>query len=79
VTFERQIFDPSSISKSDCEMFVWVWNLVSYIKGRLQIDDFENRVLRRIWTQKSGSNTNLGELNNLYSSPNIIRNIKSGR
>jgi hypothetical protein len=53
---------------------------VSDIKGRLRV--FENRVLRRIFGPKrdevTGERRKLhsGELRNLYSSSNIIRQIK---
>jgi hypothetical protein len=41
---------------------------------------FENRVLRRIFGPKRGKVTgDLEKLNNLYSSPSIIRMIKSRR
>jgi hypothetical protein len=46
---------------------------------------FENRVLRSIFGCKSGEvmgewrRLHSGELHNLYSSPDIIRQIKSGR
>jgi hypothetical protein len=46
---------------------------------------FENRVLRRIFEPKRDEVTgewrtlHIGELNDLYSSPNIIRVIKSRR
>jgi hypothetical protein len=46
---------------------------------------FENRVLRRIFGLKRDELTgewrklHIEELNNLYSSPNIFRVIKSGR
>jgi hypothetical protein len=46
---------------------------------------FENRVLRRIFGQKKHEvaegwrKLHNGELHNLYSSPNIIRMIKSRR
>jgi hypothetical protein len=46
---------------------------------------FENRVLRRIfgpkWDEETGEWRKLhnGDLNNLYSSPDIIRQIKSRR
>jgi hypothetical protein len=65
---------------------VWVRNLVSNIKGeehRLRV--FENKVLRRIFGPKrddvTGEWTKLHneELHTLYSSPNIIRMIKSRR
>jgi hypothetical protein len=59
------------------------WSLVLREEHRLRV--FENRVLRRIFGPKSDEVT-LGwrklhkeELQNLYSSPNIIRMIKSRR
>jgi hypothetical protein len=57
--------------------------LVSNIKGRGRV--FENRVLRRIFGPKrdevAGEWRRLhnGELHNLYSSPDIIRHVKSRR
>jgi hypothetical protein len=60
-----------------------VWNFVSNIEGRAQTWVFENRVLRRIFGPKRDEVTgeprklhNL-QLHNLYSSPDIIRQIKS--
>jgi hypothetical protein len=58
--------------------------LVSHIKGRLKVF-FENRVLRRIFEPKRDELTgewrklHSGELHNLYSSADIIRQIKSRR
>jgi hypothetical protein len=55
------------------------------IKGGTQTEGFENRVLRRIFGPKrdevKGNCRNLHneQLHNLYSSPNIIRMIKSRR
>jgi hypothetical protein len=57
--------------------------LVSHIKGRLGV--FENRVLSRIFGPKRDKVTgefkkfHSDELHNLYSSPNIIRQMKSRR
>jgi hypothetical protein len=62
---------------------VWVRNLVSDIKGGLRV--FENRVLRRILGPKRDEVTgdwrklHNEELHNLYSSPNVIRILKSRR
>jgi hypothetical protein len=59
--------------------FVWVWNLVSDIKA------FENMVLRKISGPKRDEMVRgwrklyNEELHNLYSSPSIIRMIKSMR
>jgi hypothetical protein len=59
------------------------WSLTLREEHRLRV--FENRVLRRIFGPKRnevmGEWTKLhsGELHNLYSSPNTIRQIKSGR
>jgi hypothetical protein len=56
-------------------------NLVSHIKGMAQPED----VLRTILGPKRDEATgewrkfHSGELHNLYSSPNIIRQIKSSR
>jgi hypothetical protein len=55
------------------------------LREQLRLRVFENRVLRRIFTPKRnevmGERTKLHsrELHNLYSSPNIIRQIKSRR
>jgi hypothetical protein len=59
---------------------VWVRNLVSDIKEEHRLRVFENRVLRRIfgltgdWRKLHNE-----ELHNLYSSPYVIRMIKSRR
>jgi len=58
-----------------------IWSLTLRKKRRLRV--FENRVLRRIFGPKRDEVTgewrklNNEELNNLYSSPNIVRVIKS--
>jgi hypothetical protein len=59
------------------------WSLTLKEEQRLRM--FENRVLRRIFGPKRDEATqewrrlHNEELNNLYSSPNIVRVIKSGR
>jgi hypothetical protein len=59
------------------------WSLTLREEHRLRV--FENRVLRRIFGLKrdevNGESRKLhdGELHNLYSSPDIIRQIKSRR
>jgi hypothetical protein len=59
--------------------------LVSHLKGRAYTGEFENRVLRKIFGSKRDVVTGewrklrSGELCILYSSPNIIRQIKSRR
>jgi hypothetical protein len=59
------------------------WSLTSWEEHRLRV--FENRVVRRIFGPKSDEVTGKwrkfhnGELHNLYSSPDIIRQIKSRR
>jgi hypothetical protein len=59
------------------------WSLTLREEHRLRV--FENRVLRRIFGSKRDEVTgewrrlNIEELNDLYSSPNIIRVIKSRR
>jgi hypothetical protein len=59
------------------------WYLTLREKHRLRV--FENRMLRRIFGPKRDEETgewrklHNGELHNLYSSPNIIRQIKSRR
>ena len=64
-------------------VFVWVWNLVTYIEGGTQTGVFENRVLRRIFGPKMDEVTgewrklHNEELNDLYCLPYIFRVIKS--
>jgi hypothetical protein len=59
------------------------WSLILREEHRLRV--FENRVLRRIFEQKRGEmaggwrKLHNEELRNLYSSPSIIRMIKSRR
>jgi hypothetical protein len=59
------------------------WSLTSTEEHRLRV--FENRVLRRIFGPKRDEVTgewrklHSGELHNLHSSPDIIRQIKSRR
>jgi hypothetical protein len=58
--------------------------LVSHFEGGTQTEVFENRVLRKIFGPKrevNGSWRKLhnDELHSLYSSPNIVRVIKSRR
>jgi hypothetical protein len=59
------------------------WSLTSRKEYRLRV--FENRVLRKIFGSKrvevagGWSKLHNEELHNLYSSPNIIRMIKSRR
>jgi hypothetical protein len=59
------------------------WSLTLREQHRLRV--FENRVLRRIFGPKRAEVTgewrklNNEELHNLYSSPDIIRQVKSGR
>jgi hypothetical protein len=58
-----------------------IWSLISRELHRLRV--FENRVLRRIFGPKRDEVTgewrklHIEELHNLYSSPNIIMQIKS--
>jgi hypothetical protein len=58
---------------------------LNHIEGALGLRVFESRVLRRIFGSKSDEVTeewrklNNEELNDLYSSPNIIRETKSRR
>jgi hypothetical protein len=56
------------------------WSLISREEHRLRV--FENRVLRRVFGPKREEDGSLrklhnDELHNLYSSPNIVRVIKS--
>jgi hypothetical protein len=51
------------------------WSLTLREEHRLRV--FENRVLRRIFGPKR--NEVMGELHNLYSSPDIIRQVESRR
>ena len=59
------------------------WSLT--LREELRLKVFENRVLRRIFESKRDGETgqwrklNNEELNDLYSSPNIVRVIKSRR
>jgi hypothetical protein len=59
------------------------WSLTLREEHRLRV--FENRVLGRIFGPKRDDVTgkwrklHSGELHNLYSSPDIVRQIKSGR
>jgi hypothetical protein len=59
------------------------WTLTLREEHRLRV--FENRVLRRIFGRKKAEvtggwrNLHSGELYNLYSSPDIIRQMKSRR
>jgi hypothetical protein len=59
--------------------------LVSDIKGGTQTEDIENMVLRRIFGPKRDGEMggwrklHNEELHNMYSSPSIIRMIKSRR
>jgi hypothetical protein len=59
------------------------WSLILREEHRLRV--FENRVLRRIFGHKGDEVTgewrklHSGELHNLYSSPDMIRQIKSRR
>jgi hypothetical protein len=61
------------------------WSLTLREEKRLRVRVFQNRVLRRIFGPKRDEATgewrrlHNEELNNLYSSPNIIRVIKSRR
>jgi hypothetical protein len=59
------------------------WSVTLREEHRLRV--FENRVLRGIFGPKRGEVTgewrklHIGELHNLYSSPDIIRQMKSRR
>jgi hypothetical protein len=64
----------------------WIYNSISYIKGRIchRLRAFENRLVRGIFEPEMNERTegwrkmHNEKLHNLYSSPNIIRMIKSG-
>jgi hypothetical protein len=64
---------------------VWVRNLVSELKEEHRVSVIENRVLRRIFGPKRDEmmeewkKLHNEELHNMYSSPNVIRMIKSSR
>ena len=58
--------------------------MVSYIKGRIRLRVFENRILRRIFGTKRDDNGEWRRLHNeevhsLYCSPHFVRVIKSRR
>ena len=65
--------------------FVWVWNLVADIEGGKEAEGVWEQVLRRIFGPRKDEVTgelrrlHNEELNDLYSSPNIVRVIKSRR
>jgi hypothetical protein len=73
------LFDKLSIVLYGCE----TWSLTLREEYRLRV--FENRLLRRIFGPKRDEvmgewrKLHNGELHNLYSSPDIIRQIKSRR
>ena len=74
---------PQSSGLSFASCFVWVWNLVSYTEEGIQIRVFKNRALSMIfgpkWYKVTGQSRRLQniELDNLFSSPDIIWVIKS--
>jgi hypothetical protein len=53
------------------------WSLILKEENRLRV--LENRVLRRIFGPKRGEVIGVGELHNLYSSPNTVWKIKRGK
>jgi hypothetical protein len=57
--------------------------LVSHFEGGTQTEGFENSVLRKFgprrYEDRSWRRLHNDELNNLYSSPNIVRVIRSRR
>ena len=64
---------------------VWLWNLVSIFREEHRLRVFENKVLRKIFGANKDEITGEwrklqnAELHTLYSSSNIIRNLKSRR
>ena len=58
-----------------------VVNMVSYIKGGMQVKSTENSILRQIFGLKTDENGEWrrlhNELHSLYLSPNIVSVIKS--
>jgi hypothetical protein len=67
---------------TECEVYDIIPNNIGYTHLR-RLREFENRVLRRIFEPKRDevteewSKLHNEELNNLYSSPNIVRVIRS--
>ena len=65
--------------------FVWVWNLVADIEGGKEAEGVWEYGLRRIFGPRRDEVTGKWrrlhneELNDFYSSPNIVREIKSRR
>jgi len=59
--------------------------LVAHTEGVIRLREFENRVLRRIFetvrdeVTRAWTKLHIEELNYLYSSPNIIRVVKTRR
>jgi hypothetical protein len=67
-------------------LFLWVLNVISFtLRKERRLRVFDNRVLRRIFGPRRDEVTwewrklHNEELNDLYSSPNIVRVIKSKR
>jgi hypothetical protein len=68
----------TEIYKTICGSFVWIRNLVSD-KEACKLKVFQNRLLRKMFGTKRDEVIGWRQLHNLYSSPNIIRVIKSRR
>jgi hypothetical protein len=61
-------------------LFVWVCNLVSYITGRTQVEDFwQQGVQEDIWAPKREGSRKMGKLHNdeVSELSNMIRMIRS--
>jgi hypothetical protein len=76
-------YSSSFFSLSECSIFISHWSLTLREENRLRV--FENRVLRRIFGPQRDEVTgewrklHNEELHSLYSTPDIIRQVKSRR
>jgi hypothetical protein len=81
---DQDVENCNSVCCSVC-CSVWVCSLVSYTEGKQRLRVFENRVLRKIFGPKRDEVTrewrrlHKEELNDLHSSPHIVRVIKCRR